>query len=104
MHQYFKGFKMQFKLKTITFALIASGVLFNTHLALADDAADLQALKETIHELDQKIKILERKNELAEEKAVEDKKTTPVIKTGSEGFGFQSGDGKNAIYLNGRVQ
>ncbi|BCM24397.1 OprO/OprP family phosphate-selective porin [Methyloradius palustris] len=95
---------MQFKLKTITFALIAGGVLLNTNVALADDASDLQALKETIHELDQKIKILERKNELADEKAVEDKKTTPVIKTGSEGFGFQSGDGKNAIYLNGRVQ
>src|SRR5450830_394516 len=104
MHQYFKGFKMQFKLKTVTFALIASGVLLNTHLAVADDAADLQALKQTIQELDQKIKILERKNEIADEEATAKKKETPVVVAGDSGFSIKSPDNKFEYKLRGLVQ
>ncbi len=104
MHQYFKGFKMQFKLKTITFALVASGILLNTNLAVADDAADLQALKKTIQELDQKIKILERKNEIADEEAVATKKATPVVVAGENGFSIKSPDNKFEYKLKGLVQ
>lgn len=95
---------MQFRIKGITAALVASGVLLGSNLAHANDSEELEQLRALVQELDQKIRVLDRKNELAEEKAAEDKKSAPVIKTGSEGFGFQSGDGKNAIFLNGRVQ
>lgn len=37
-------------------------------------------------------------------KAEEDKKSTPVVTAGEEGFGFKSADGKNAIALTGPVQ
>src|SRR5450830_341002 len=95
---------MQFKLKTITFALIASGVLLNTHLAVADDAADLQALKQTIQELDQKIKILERKNEIADEDAAAAKKSTPLVVAGDSGFSIKSADNQFQYNLKGLVQ
>lgn len=99
---------MQFKKKqihsSIAALLIGTGVWGVSTQALASDSEELEQLRSLVQELDQKIRVLDRKNELAEEKAAEDKKTAPIIKTGADGFGFQSADGKNAIFLNGRVQ
>ena len=95
---------MNLKKKLIP-ALIAPlflGLTFSGQ-ALANDSDELEKLRQLVQELDQKVKILDRKGELAEEAAAEKKKVTPIVQT-EDGFGFKSGDGKNEIKLQGRVQ
>ena len=65
--------------------------------AFANDSTELENLRALVQELDQKIKVLDRKNELAEEAAAAKKKETPVVKASADGFGFESADGKNKI-------
>jgi len=95
---------MNLKKKLIP-ALIAPlflGLTFSGQ-ALANDSDELEKLRQLVQELDQKVKILDRKGELAEEAAAEKKKVTPIVQT-EDGFGFKCGDGKNEINLQGRVQ
>jgi len=94
---------MTFKLKHITYALITSGALLGSNLAFAADA-EIEALRKTIEELDQKIKIIERKNEIAAEDAAAAKKTTPVLVAGENGFALQSADKKFQYALKGLIQ
>lgn len=71
---------------------------------LADDAADIAALKEQVQELDQKIRILERQHEL-EDQAVADKSATlPKISVGANGFTMSSADTNYSISLHGVLQ
>ena len=95
---------MQFKFTKFATALIASGIISLPLVAHANDSSELEELRALVQQLDQKVKILARNGELAEEKAAEEKKSTPIVTTGADGFGFKSADGKNAITLNGRVQ
>lgn len=95
---------MQFKFSKFATALIASGIISLPITASANDSTELEELRALVQQLDQKVKILARNGELSEEKAAEDKKNTPIVTTGADGFGFKSADGKNAITLNGRVQ
>jgi phosphate-selective porin OprO/OprP len=95
---------MQFKITKFATVLIASGIISLPIAAHANDSTELEELRALVQQLDQKVKILARNGELAEEKAAEDKKSTPIVTTGADGFGFKSADGKNAISLNGRVQ
>jgi len=95
---------MHFKFTKFATALIASGIISLPLVAHANDSSELEELRALVQQLDQKIKILARNGELAEEKAAEEKKSTPIVTTGADGFGFKSADGKNAITLNGRVQ
>ena len=95
---------MQFKFSKFATVLIASGIISLPITASANDSTELEELRALVQQLDQKVKILERNGMLSEEKAAEDKKNTPIVTTGADGFGFKSTDGKNAITLNGRVQ
>ena len=95
---------MQFKFTKFAAAFIASGIISLPLVANANDSSELEELRALVQQLDQKVKILARNGELAEEKATEEKKNTPIVTTGADGFGFKSADGKNAITLNGRVQ
>ena len=95
---------MQFKFTKFATAFIASGIISLPLIAHANDSSELEELRALVQQLDQKVKILARNGELAEEKAAEEKKSTPIVTTGADGFGFKSADGKNAITLNGRVQ
>lgn len=94
---------MQFKINKITSALLASGLLLATHSAFAADP-EIEALRQTILDLDQKIKVLERKNEIAAEEAAAKKKETPVVNAGPNGFGIKSADGQFEYKLRGLVQ
>jgi len=94
---------MQFKLKNITSALLASGILLSAQVSLAADP-DIETLRKTIEELDQKIRVLERKNELAAEDAAAKKKETPVVVAGPSGFGIKSADGQFEYSLKGLIQ
>ncbi|MDX9952192.1 MAG: porin, partial [Methylophilaceae bacterium] len=65
---------------------------------------ELEALRALVQELDQKIRVLDRKGEIAEEKAAADKKAAPVVKAGSSGFSISSADGAHSIKLRGLLQ
>lgn len=94
---------MQFRTTRITQALVAGGILLGSNFAFAADA-DVEALRKTIEELDQKIKIIERKNEIASEEAAAKKKETPVLVAGDKGFALKSADGNFEYKLRGLIQ
>ena len=88
--------------KNMVNALVLAG--FVTSPAYANDSAELEALRDLVQQLDQKVKVLERKNENNEEVALAKKKETPVIKASEKGFSIESADGKNSIKLGGLIQ
>ena len=55
-------------------------------------------------DLDQRVRVLERKLELADEQAAERAKKAPVAIAGAEGFGLKSADGAFQLRLRGLVQ
>ena len=95
---------MQFRKKIIASLLIGSGALASSSPVLANDSDELEKLRALVQELDQKIRVLDRKNELAEEAAAAKKKETPVVKASEKGFSLESADGKNVIKLRGLLQ
>lgn len=95
---------MQFKYTKFAAILIASGIISLPITASANDSTELEELRNLVQELSQQVKVLARKGEVAEEDATAAKKTTPVVKASSSGFGLESADGKNSIKLGGLVQ
>lgn len=95
---------MQYKKSILASLLISSGIISAPLTALANDSAELEQLRALVQELDQKVRVLDRKGELAEETAAAKKKETPVVKASSSGFGLESADGKNLIKLRGLLQ
>ena len=95
---------MHFKFTKFATALIASGIISLPLAAYANDSSELEELRALVQQLDQKVKILDRKGELAEETAAEKKKTTPVVKASEDGFGLESADGKNKIRFKALAQ
>ncbi len=57
-----------------------------------------------VQALDQKVKILERQNEVSKEIALEAAKTAPKLEVSSKGVSFTSADGDNSVRLRGSVQ
>lgn len=55
-------------------------------------------------ELEQRVKVLERKLELAEEQAAERAKSAPTVTAGADGFAIQSADGAFQLRLRALVQ
>ena len=60
---------MQFKFTKFATAFIASGIISLPLIAHANDSSELEELRALVQQLDQKVKILARNGELAEEKA-----------------------------------
>ncbi len=96
---------MNLKKKLIP-ALLASTFVSTAYSvpALANDSAELEELRALVQQLEQKVKVIDRKSELAEEAAAAKKKETPVVKAGASGFSFASADGKNEIKFRGLLQ
>lgn len=93
-----------FRASLIVSLLISGGILSAPSITYADDIEELAKLRAQIMELDQKIRVLDRKNELAEEDAAAKKKDTPVVKASEDGFGLQSADGNFTLNLHGVFQ
>jgi phosphate-selective porin OprO/OprP len=70
----------------------------------ADTAEEIKLLKEQIQQLDQRLKILDRKNELEIEAAEAKKKETPQITAGTKGFSLSSADTNFVLKLRGYIQ
>lgn len=82
---------------------MASGILLGSAVAHADDG-EIERLRSLIQELDQKVRILERKDELAAEETATKQKGAPVVIAGDKGFGIKSADGKFEFKLRGLLQ
>jgi phosphate-selective porin OprO/OprP len=98
------GKVMTFNRKIIASLIISGGVFGLSGNALANDSEELEKLRALVQELDQKIRVLDRKSELAAEDAAAKKKETPVVKASEKGFGLQSADGQHEIKLRGLIQ
>lgn len=77
--------------------------------ALADPASaqtpsDIEALREQIRQLDQKLRILERRIELKDEAAAAEAKKLPKITASDGRFEIVSADGANSLRLRGLLQ
>ena len=95
---------MQFKFTKFATVLLASGVISLPLAAHANDSSELEELRALVQKLDQQVKVLARNGELADEAAVEKKKTTPIVKASEDGFGLESADGKNKIRFKALAQ
>jgi phosphate-selective porin OprO and OprP len=67
-------------------------------------ADDIAALRAQIAALDQKLRVLERQQELKDEAATAAAKTTPVITAGAGGFILASPDKKFSLRIRGNIQ
>jgi phosphate-selective porin OprO/OprP len=65
---------------------------------------ELQALRDQVRQLDQKLKVIERKQELKDEDAAAAAKTAPKIALTDKGFTFTSADSANSVKIRGLVQ
>jgi phosphate-selective porin OprO/OprP len=89
------------KLKLTT--LVGAVVLTQALSAVAQDT-DVNALFRRIEELEQRVKVLDRNRELAEEAAAEKAKTTPKVSLGAGGFSVASADSNFTFKVRGYVQ
>lgn len=71
--------------------------------AYANDASEIEKLKSQIEELDQKLKILGRKQELVNEDVAAKQKAAPTVTASDRGFGFKSQDGQFEYRFRGLV-
>lgn len=65
---------------------------------------EAQTQEEKIQELDQKIRVLERKDELRQEQEAEKAKTATAVTSGKDGFSIKSADGAYVFKLRGYAQ
>lgn len=85
---------MRYQRKIIPALMIAGGVIATPFAAQADGSTELEHLRALVQELDQKIRIIERKSELAVEEAAKVKSEQPIVRTSDGAFGLESADGK----------
>ena len=71
--------------------------------AYADDTAEIEKLKAQIQELDQRLRILDRKQELVNEDVAAKQKAAPIVTASDKGFGIKSADGQFEYRLRGLV-
>lgn len=81
-----------------------AGLVFQVTVVATDDAASLEALKQQLHELDQKVRILERQREIEAEAAAGERNATPRVTLGAGGFSVASPDTNFVFRLRGYVQ
>jgi len=91
------------RIVTIVAAAIASALI---PPVLADEpgAEEPKPADQKIDEVDQRLRILERKAELEKEAELEKDKARAKISAGKDGFAFESADGKFKLKLRGYIQ
>ncbi len=63
-----------------------------------------KSVEQRLDELDQKVKVLDRKDELDKEAAAEKAKTSSTVTSGKDGFSIKSADGAYVLKLRGYAQ
>lgn len=82
--------------------LIASAIAA-TLPAYADNTAEIEQLKAQIQELDQRLRILDRKQEIVNEDVAAKQKAAAIVTASDKGFGIKSADGQFEYRLRGLV-
>ncbi len=90
--------------RTALFTALAAVSLTASLPAQTASAGDLDALREQIRQLDQKLRVLERNSELKEEAAVAASKKQPKLTVGDNRIEVVSADGANSLRLRALVQ
>lgn len=86
-------------------AALAGAMTAGPQSVLAQGAASSEtSVQERLETLDQKVRILERRLELEQEKAAEKAKATPVLGAGKDGFFLKSADEAFQLKLRGYLQ
>jgi phosphate-selective porin OprO/OprP len=85
------------------FSLALIAALPRAATAQTETQSEIQALREQIRQLDQKLRVLERKQELKEEAAASAAKP-PVVTASTGGFGLTAADKANELRLRALVQ
>jgi phosphate-selective porin OprO and OprP len=88
----------------LTSILAISSLIASPTFAHANDSEELEQLRSLVQALDQKVKVLERKDEIEIEATAAKKKETPIVRASQDGFGFKSADGKNEIKFRALAQ
>jgi phosphate-selective porin OprO/OprP len=91
-------------LRAYALPLLFGGLTVAALPAFADEKSEIERLKSLIQELDQRVKILDRKQEIAGEESLAKQKSTPVLVASEKGFGFKSADGQFEYKFRGLVQ
>lgn len=78
--------------RSLTLLAIA-GALSSTPLAAEDSAATIADLRRQLDALDQRVRIIDRKNEIAAEEAAAKARTASSAKAGADGFTIGTADG-----------
>jgi len=89
---------------TATRAALGALVLSAHPLLRAESQDDIQALRAQIQQLDQQLRILERKQEIRDEEAAAAAKAAPRIAITDKSFAFASGDGADSVRIGGLIQ
>jgi phosphate-selective porin OprO/OprP len=89
--------------------ILAGGLLAPDLPVMAEDSTnEIDELKQEVQALDQKLRILERKQELDQDAAAEKSQATartmPVITAGANGFVIRSADTNFSLALHGHIQ
>ena len=90
--------------KILLTATLLTTLVGSAYPAYADDKEEIERLRALIQELDQRVRVLDRKQEIAAEEAAAKQKTTPVLVASEKGFGFKSADGQFEYKFKGIVQ
>ena len=86
-------------------ALVAGLVFAGSSSAWADSRDDeIRLLREQIQQLDQKLRILERKQEIRDEESAASAKSAVKVTANDRGYSVASGDAANTLRLRGLVQ
>lgn len=91
---------------SFTRTAVAAGFLLSGASALFADTRDdeIRVLREQIQQLDQKLRVLERKQEIKDEDAATAAKTAAKVTVNDKGFTVASPDSANVLRLRGLVQ
>jgi len=91
-------------MRNLSFRSIVPALTALLALTPAIQADELTQLRDQLHALEQKLLVLERKQEIKDEAAAAAAPTTPKVTVTDKGFALASADGANTIKLRGLVQ
>jgi len=83
---------------------LCAGVLLGLATAAGAQSGSEPAAPVDPAELEQRVKVLERRLELAEEQAAEKARSAPTVTAGADGFAIRSADGAFQLRLRALIQ
>jgi phosphate-selective porin OprO/OprP len=96
---------MRIHTRAIRTVLAASSLLAALPaLRAQSNDSEIQALRAQIEQLDQKLRVLERKEEIKSDDAAAAAKAAPQVNISDKGLTIASGDGANSFHIGGLVQ